>query len=129
MNETDTATIQLTRGEAREVINALSNYEVTASGAEEERALNTEKFLQREFGFEERPTDDGLNFADIVANVFGEDNSEHEVELSRAEAAEVERALDGLAERSGTADENKATIEDLRRRLAETFDLDGDRAR
>ena len=127
MTETDTATIRLTKGEAREVINALSNHEVTASGTEEERAVNMEAFLQREFGFEPDPAEGDRSFADAVTNVFGADNSEHDVELSRAEAAEVERALDDLDERADPADENEAIIEDLRRRFAETFDLDGGR--
>ncbi len=120
----DTATIELNRPEAREVINALSEEVATESGAEEERALNVREFLQREFDFEEsdfaQGDDDGI-FTMDPATWFGDDDDDtHEVQLSRSEAAEVDRAL---AEQEGSSEGEAETIMDLRERLDEAFDL------
>ena len=121
MDDTDNATIELTKGEAREVISGLAEYEAGASGREEERALNVEELLQREFGFEE----DHLNHSYIGAftNIFNDMDDDHEVELSRVEAREIVRGLDELERREeDSADAD--TRRDLRERFVETFDLD-----
>lgn len=124
MDETDTETVELTRDEAREVINALSHHQSAVSGRDEERALNVREFLQREFEYEERhfQSDSGLH--DAFADIFSSDEG-HEVQLSRAEAREVTSALADLE-----ADSNQAeaeTISTIRNRFEETFDLGGTR--
>lgn len=124
MDDTDTETVELSRGEARIVISALSEYQVGESGRDEERALNLEELLQREFGFEERHLGDRRGYLDVFTDVFRED-SEHEVQLSRVEAEEIVRALDDLETTEGD-DADTETIADLRHRFAETFDLDAD---
>ena len=127
MKERDTATIGLTRGEAQEVINALSNYEVTVSGREEEQVLNVRELLKREFDFEEsdfegrgRGSGSATGLVDAVTDIFDADD-EHEVQLSRFEAAEIVTALDDFEEESGSA----GSIRDVRSRIEETFDLPG----
>lgn len=125
MDDTDTATVELSQGEAREVINALSAYEAGASGRDEERALNVERLLQREFGFEKQQFEDDRGYLDTFSNIFTVESDEHEVELSRPEAREILTALDGLESREAGADAE--TIGDLRGRFAETFDLGADR--
>lgn len=121
MDDTDTAAIELNKSEAREVINALSEYETRASGREDERVLNVESLLQREFGFEEGQSDD-RNIADVFSNIFHDDHTEHEVQLSRTEAAEVVRALDDFDGQESSSEAE--TVTDLRTRFVETFDLD-----
>lgn len=120
MDDSDTATVELSKGEAREVINALSSYQTTETGREERRALNVEQFLQREFGFGEEDTgltgDIGESFASFLDD---SDTHTHEVQLSRAEAEEVVAAL-GAHENDSATD--AGTISDLRTRFAETFD-------
>lgn len=125
MDDTDTATIELTKGEAREIINALSTYQVGASGRDERRALDIEKFLQREFGFEERQFQERDSLPELFVDAFAADDGGHEIQLSRAEAAEVVPALDELEPGSPPEAE---TIAELQDELAETFDLDADRA-
>ncbi len=125
MDDTDTETVELSRAEARIVISALSERQVGASGRDEERALNLEELLQREFGFEERHLGDRGGYLDAFTDVFDSEDSEHEVQLSRVEAEEVVRALDDLRTTEG-ADADTETIADLRHRFAEAFDLDRD---
>lgn len=127
MDDSDTETFELTRGEAREVINALSDYQVEASGSDEERALNVREFLQREFGFEDRQFESDSGLADTLGGVFGTDDSEHEVQLSRVEAAEMVPALADLEADSEPAEAE--TIADLRSRFEDAFNLDADRTR
>ena len=129
MDDTDTATIELTRDEAREVINALSEHRLAASGRDEERALNVREFLEREFEFEERhfeneggPVEGDEGPIATFLNLF-EGGSKHEIHLSRAEAAEV---VSALADLETTSDPEEAgTIATLRDRFEETFDLGG----
>lgn len=125
MDDTDTETVELSRGEARKVISALSERQVGASGRDEERALNLEELLQREFGFEERHLGDRRGYLDAFTDVFGSEDSEHEVQLSHVEAEEVVRALDDLETTEG-ADADTETVADLRHRFEEAFDLDRD---
>ena len=125
MKESDTATVELTRGEAREVINALSNYEVRVSGQEEEQVLNVKELLKREFDFEEsdfegRSPGNATGLVDAVTDIFDADD-EHEVQLSRFEAAEIVTALDDFEEESESVD----SVRDVRSRIEDTFDLPG----
>ena len=122
MDDTDTATVELNRSEARKVISALSAYQARASGRDEERALNVEGLLQREFGFKEQHLGDRRGYLDAFTDIFDRESAEHEVQLSRVEAKEVVRALDDLE--SKEADADTETITALRDRFAETFDLD-----
>lgn len=125
MDDTDTASIELEKSEARKVINALSEYEAKTSGREDERVLNVESLLQREFGFEEGQSRDDRNISDVFSNIFNDDHRDHEIQLSRTEATEVVRALDDL-DGQGSSREAE-TVTDLRTRFAETFDLGGGR--
>lgn len=125
MDDTETAEIELDRGDAREVINALSGYQSEVSGRDERRALNVREFLQREFGFEEQHIEEDRSLLETYANIFDDDEGPHDVELSRVEAAEVDRAL---ADLEADSEPEAETIADLRDRLAATFDLDTDRA-
>lgn len=125
MDETDTATIELTKGEARELINALSDYRLETSGREEERVLNLRELLQREFGFDEGRFEDDGNVVEMLSGVF-DDSDTHEVELSKSEAGEVDDALAAF-EPESTPDETE-TVESLRERFAETYDLDDRRS-
>lgn len=122
MDDEETATIELTRNEAREVINALSSYRSGESGRDERRALNVEEFLQREFGFENQHFDEDRSVLETFADIFDEeDGDEHEIQLSRAEAEEVVSALADHEEGSPTDAETAANLRD---RFEETFSLD-----
>lgn len=121
MDESDTATVELSREEAREVINALSDYQYEVSGREEERALNLRELLKREFGFEDRHFEADAGLLDAFGEIFGDDDDPHEVEFSRAEAAEVD---DALAELGGSNPDEGETIADVRRRFERAFDLE-----
>lgn len=127
MDDTDSAGIELSKGEAREVINALSEYETRASGRrEEERVLNVESLLQREFGFDEGQTADGgdRNISDVFSNIFDDDHDgTHEIQLSRTEASEVVRALDDFDGQESRGETE--TVTNVRDRFAQTFDVDG----
>ena len=122
MNETDTATVELTKGEAREVINALSAYRYSASGRDDDLALNIRELLQREFGFGDRHFENDQGLVESFAEVFDASDS-HEVQLSRMEAEEV---VSALSESQADADPAEAeTIESIREEFERTFDLNG----
>ena len=122
MDETDTATIELSKSEAREVINALSAYQYSASGHDDDLALNIRELLQREFGFEDRHFENDQGLVESFAEVFDTSDS-HEVQFSRGEAEEV---VSALAESEADADPAEAeTIENIREEFERTFDLDG----
>lgn len=124
MSDRETGRFELTRPEAREVIAALTSYRMRASGEDERRLRNVQDRLEVEFGFDEHRTDDGDGlltgsegwFDDDA--VFDHDQSE-EIELSRAEADDV---LDALAGFDADAAENERVTEDVRERIAGTFD-------
>lgn len=122
MQDSDTATVELTKSEAREAINALAEQEALASGRDEERTHNIKEILKREFDFEGEPFDSERDIVDQLVDVFDEDVGGHEIQLSRSEATEIDRALGNWHEDSSP--EEAETITDLRDRLAETFDLD-----
>lgn len=123
MDDSDTATVELTRNEARKVIGALSEYHVETSGRDEERVLNVEELLQREFGFEERHFGTESSYLDTFTNIFNEKSDDHEVQLSRVEAEEVVRALDDH-EATASDSSDAETTANLRDRFAEAFDPD-----
>lgn len=120
MDDTDTATIELSEGEAREVINALSTYIYEVSGRDEQIALSAREFLKREFGYKEEHFEEDESLLDIFFP--SADEGEHEIQLSRVEAAEI---VPALAELQAESEPQEAEmIADLRDRFEETFDLD-----
>lgn len=50
MDNTDTAEIELSRGEAQTIVAALSDYEITVSGTEEESVLSLRQRFEEEYG-------------------------------------------------------------------------------
>lgn len=119
MDDSETATVELTREEAREVINALSNYQVELSGDDERRALEVREFLQREFDFEDESFAGDRSLVDVFVN--NEPTGDHEIQLTRAEAAEVVPALAKLE--ANSTPEDAETIAGVRDRFQETFEL------
>lgn len=119
MDDSETATVELTREEAREVINALSNYQVELSGDDERRALEVREFLQREFDFEDESFAVNRSLVDVFVN--NEPAEDHEIQLTRAEAAEVVPALAKLE--ANSTPEDAETVADVRDRFQETFEL------
>lgn len=122
MQDSDTATLELSKAEAREAINALAEQEALESGRDEERTHNVKEILKREFDFEGEPFDSERDIVDQLVDVFDEDVGGTEIQLSRSEATEIDRALGNWHE--GTSAEDADTIAGLRDRLAETYDLD-----
>lgn len=123
MDDSDTATITLTREEGRDAINALTNYEIGVSGREAERALNVRELLKREFGFEEESFEGDRDLLAEWANSFESDRNEHEIELSGAEADEVVAAL---ADHEARAETDEEAIASVRLRFEETFGVEAD---
>ena len=122
MDETETATVELTKGEAREVINALSAYQYSASGRDDDLALDIRELLQREFGFEDRHFENDQSLVESFAEVF-DTSDDHEVQFSRVEAEEV---VSALSESETDADPAEAeTVESIREEFERTFDLNG----
>ena len=123
----DTATFDLSRAEAREVIAALSDAEMTASGDRQRHYRNVASHLAAEFDFDEyrgpekgeMAAGDDEGWIDNDA-IFGSDDEDDEetIELSRREADEV---TDALARHEPAADENAGQVEDVRRRIADAF--------
>ncbi|RDI72478.1 hypothetical protein [Halopelagius longus] len=125
MDDTNSTGIELSKGEAREVINALSEYETRATGRrEEERVLNVESLLQREFDFDEGQTGGGgdRNISDVFSNIFDDDGGTHEIQLSRTEATEIVRALDDFDGQESRGETE--TVTNVRDRFVRTFDVD-----
>lgn len=123
MNGTDTATIELDEGEAREVINALSAYQYEVSGQDQQQAVNVKELLQREFGFKDKHVQDD---DDLLDAVWPSDNDgDQEVQFARTEAAEVVAAL---AKSEGSSEGEAEKITQLRNRFEERFDLETDAA-
>lgn len=124
MDDSDVATIELSKGEASEVISALSKYEVKKSGFEDERILNIREQFQKTFGFEEVNDEDGV--IEELTDAFFEDSATEEVELARAEAKEIVAALTELEQRE--SDSETERIDEIQNRFMATFDLEGDDA-
>lgn len=127
MDDSDTAEIELSREEAREVINALSSHHLDVSGNDERRTLDVRDLLQREFDFDERQfNNEQQTLVDSFVEMFDE-SDEHEIQLSRAEAREI---VPALADQEAESNPDEAeTIADIRNRFEQTFDLDADYAR
>jgi len=125
-DDTDTATFDLTRNEARVVIGALADEEMTASGDRGRRLQNVQDHLAAEFDFDEHR---GVETGEMAAgddtgwldndSVFGGNDPDdtERVELSRAEADAVTDALAAFELDEGH--ENAGTAENVRRRIAD----------
>lgn len=133
MAERDTATVPLTKGEAREVIAALADAESSESGRDRERLLNLQDHLAAAFDFDEHRARGGeSDVPDGRDAVVGEggiidesdegildvDDDEEAVELSREEAEVV---LDALSGYDGSPEDEEA-IGDVRERLEREFE-------
>ncbi|USZ68579.1 hypothetical protein NGM10_02280 [Halorussus salilacus] len=128
MADRNTANFRMTRNEARVVVAALSDEEMTASPDRGERLQNVQDRLASEFGFDqyrETGTDetaagDEGGWIDDDA-VFGDDDPDdtEEIALSRAE---VDVVTDALARfERDESKENAGTAESVRRRIADAF--------
>lgn len=126
MDDSNAATIELTPEEARAVVNALANYQLEASGDDERRALEVRDLLEREFDLADEQFAADSSFFDEFLETFDLDDGDrsHEIELTRGEAAEVDRALADFDTEAAATE--AATVADLRERFAETFDLGDD---
>ena len=122
MAETDTETFELTSEQAREVVNALTNYQYDVSGRDEQRVLNVRQLLKREFDLaDEHLDEEDLGLVDWWGDVF-DDDDEHDVQLSRAEAREVAAAL--REEETDAEPADAETMADVRERIESAFDMD-----
>ena len=129
MSDRDTATFDMTRNEARVVIAALSDEEMTASGDRDIRLQNIQDHLAAEFDFDEHrgvekgemaAGDDG-GWLDNDAIFGGNDPDDtEEIQLARAEADAVMDALAGFE--LGEDHENAGTAENVRERIEDAFD-------
>lgn len=123
MDDSDIATIELSKGEASKVISALSKYEVEKSGFEDERILNIREQFQKAFGFEEANYDeDGI--VEEFTDAFFEDSATEDVELARAEAKDIVAALIELEQKESGSETER--IDEIQNRFMATFDLEGD---
>lgn len=133
MSDRENATFDLTRREARVVIAALADEEMTASGDRGMRLQNVQDRLAADFDFDEHR---GVEKGEMAAEddggwidndaVFGDDEPDdtEEVELSRAEA---DAMTDALADfELDETHENAGVAEDVRERIADAFDGDDD---
>ncbi|WP_435178932.1 hypothetical protein [Halorussus sp. AFM4] len=129
MSERDTATFDMSRNEARVVIAALSDEEMTASGDRGMRIQNIQDHLAAEFDFDEHR---GVEKGEMAAGddtgwldndaIFGDNDPDdtEEIELSRGEADVVTDALADFE--LDETHENAGTAEDVRKRIADAFD-------
>ena len=129
MSDRDTVTFRMTRNEARVVIAALSDEEITSSGDRGMRLQNVQDHLAAEFDFDEHrgvetgemAAGDDVGWLDNDSIFGGNDPDDTEaVELSRAEADAVTDALAGFE--LDESHENLGTAEDVRQRIADSFD-------
>ncbi|MFC4449929.1 hypothetical protein [Halorussus aquaticus] len=129
MTDRDTASFRMTRNEARVVIAALSDEEMTASGDRGMRIQNVQDHLAAEFDFDEHrgvekgemAAGDDTGWLDNDAIFGGNDPDDTErVELSRAEATAVTDALAAFELDEGH--ENAGTAENVRERIEDAFE-------
>jgi hypothetical protein len=133
VSEPDTATVRLSKGEARKVIAALAEDEATESGRDRERLLNLQDHLAAVFGFDEHRARGGesdvpdgrdavVGDGDLIdesdEGILNLDDDEETIELSRAEAEDVLEALSGYE----GSPEDEQVVADVRERLANEFD-------
>ena len=128
MSDQETATFDMTRNEARVVIAALSDEEMTASGDRGMRLQDVQNYLSAEFDFDEHrgaekgemAAGDEAGWIDNDAIFGGNDPDDtEEIELSRAEADVVTDALGSFE--LDESHENAGTAEDVRERIAGSF--------
>lgn len=128
MSDRDTATFDMTRSEARVVIAALSDEEMTASGDRGTRLQDVQDHLSAEFDFDqhrgvekgEMAAGDDTGWLDNDAVFGGNDPDDTEtVELSRAEADAVTDALADFE--LDETHENAGVAENVRERIADAF--------
>ncbi|UPV74095.1 hypothetical protein M0R89_16340 [Halorussus limi] len=129
MSDRDAATFEMTRNEARVVIAALADEEMTASGDRGMRLQNVQDHLAAEFDFDEHrgvekgemAAEDDEGWLDNDSIFGGNDPDDTEtVELARAEATAVTDAL--AAFELDETHENAGTAENVRERIADAFD-------
>ncbi|WP_135826049.1 hypothetical protein [Halorussus ruber] len=127
--DSDTATFEMTRNEARVVIAALSDEEMTASDDRGMRIQNIQDHLSAEFDFDEHrgvekgemATEDDTGWLDNDSIFGGNDPDDTEtVELSRPEANVVTDALADFELDEGH--ENAGTAENVRERISDAFE-------
>lgn len=128
MSDRDTATFDMTRSEARVVIAALSDEEMTASGDRGTRLQDVQDHLSAEFDFDqhrgvekgEMAAGDDTGWLDNDA-VFGDNDPDDTdgIELSRAEADAVTDALADFELDETHA--NAGVAENVRERIADAF--------
>ena len=129
MSDRETATFEMTRSEARVVIAALSDEEMTASGDRGMQLQNVQDYLATEFDFDqhrgvekgEMAAGDDTGWLDNDA-VFGDNDPDdtETVELSRPEANAVTDALADFE--LDESHENAGIAENVRERIADAFD-------
>ncbi|WP_128478430.1 hypothetical protein [Halorussus pelagicus] len=129
MSDRDTATFEMTRNEARVVIAALSDEEMTASDDRGMVLQNVQDHLAAEFDFDEHRGDElGETAAGDDAgwldndSIFGGNDPDDtaSVELSRAEADAVTDALAGFE--LDESHKNAGTAENVRERIADSLE-------
>lgn len=123
MTDTETETIELTRGEVRKVIAALARYEPTATGQDDQRVRNLRERLRAEFEFDEyrQENRDNDGWLQDIVEVFDDEENEEDVEFTRAEAEDTLRALSDLE--TEIEPEEYETIRDIEVRLEDAFDI------
>ena len=129
MSERDTATFEMTRNEARVVIAALSDEEMTASDDRGVRLQNVQDHLAAEFDFDqyrgvekgEMASGDDTGWIDND-NIFGDNDPDdaERIELSRTEADVVSDALASFE--LDESHENAGTAENVRERIVDAFE-------
>ncbi|WP_276300941.1 hypothetical protein [Halorussus lipolyticus] len=125
----ETANFKMTRNEARVVIAALSDEEMTASSDRGMRIQNIQDRLSAEFDFDEHrgvekgemAAEDDTGWLDNDA-IFGDNDPDdaERIELSRGEANVVTDALADFE--LDETKENAGTAENVRQRIADSFD-------
>ena len=128
VDDTDTGTIELTRGEVRKVIAGLARTQAEASGDRDRRIRNLRDRLAAEFDFDEYRDDEDhdhgwLDFDDWLS-IGDDDHDEEDVEFSRGEAKDVVLSLSRL-ERDLDPDEYE-TVRGVQERFEDEFDIDAD---
>jgi hypothetical protein len=129
MADRDKATFDMTRNEARVVIAALADEEMTASGDRGTVLQNVQDHLAAEFGFDEHrggekgemATEDDTGWLDNDAIFGGNDPDDTEkIELSRHEADAVTDALADFE--LDESHKNAGTAENVRERIQDAFE-------
>lgn len=129
MTDQEKANFKMTRNEARAVIAALSDEEMTASDDRGIRLQNVQDHLAAEFDFDEHrgaetgemATQDDVGWLDNDS-VFGDNDPDdtERIELSRPEADAVTDALSSFE--LDESHENAGTAENVRQRIVDAFE-------